>query len=92
MEARRSELLKEEGGYWSKRMASEAEAAAQLAAAQAALAQVCCSCRGSNRLIPLSRPSGHTWQLHFTTAGLVAHSQSSTAVISLAFPHTDNLT
>lgn len=40
MEARRSELLRDEGGYWSKRMASEAEAAAQLAAARAALSQV----------------------------------------------------
>ena len=41
MEARRQELLSEEGGYWSRRMAAEQAAAEQLAAAQQALIEVC---------------------------------------------------
>ena len=45
MEARRQELLNEEGGYWSRRMAAEQAAAEQLAAAQQALIEVClCPC------------------------------------------------
>jgi hypothetical protein len=40
MEARRQELLSEEGGYWSRRMAAEQAAAEQLAAAQQALIEV----------------------------------------------------
>jgi hypothetical protein len=42
MEARRVELLSEEGGYWSRRMAAEQAAAEQLAAAQQALIEVSC--------------------------------------------------
>lgn len=57
MEARRRELLNEEGGYWSRRMAAEAAAAAQLAATQLALAEV----RAHNcRIRSLAHHSGST--------------------------------